>query len=755
LKRPRGFRVTRQKLALVAATALTLIGVLSAASGASAAVSGQLGAWGEWGTGAGKVFDPSFMGVDSTDGSVYVGSYPADFASTKIQKFSEAGALQGSVSIPTLALVGIAVDHARERFYVLQDQAGIDSRDAAKFVATKILAFSTTPNGSNQLVPAAVAEYPVPPVEEEKTLFAPREIAVDPSNGDLVVLAEDSAGHAVLQRISTSGSGSVGARVVDSGSSLKSRAGIAVGNDGTTYVLTDTAPLVGASPLVQAYTVPAGFSPATLSPLAGFAAAATAEAWPSELDFAATPPNSLEGLNYGPQVALATTADGERTLYWKGVDTLSDGNHAGNYAIHGYSIGQEATSTAIGKGASEGLCRIQTGSAALAAGKDGSLVVLDQGEEVFEESTLPTWFPAVFRFGAGGSGCPGPAAAIKLTQGAGGPVVSSVSAGTSVTLDGSGSELGGGTLADMTWTIEGPGGPTTLHGEKPSQVFATEGQYTIRLNMKTSLFSPIGTNIVAAPKKLTVTAGNGTPEFPLTLSKAGTGSGGFECDGGAGFGGCGAQYAEGTTVTVKAVAAAGSKFANWTGDCSGSGTCQVTMSAARTVGAVFNLESGGGTKFALTVGKGGTGIGSVTSSPAGINCGVTCSAAFDPGTKVTLTAAPSAGSTFAGWGGACAGTGSCLVTLTAATSVTAVFVPSQAGGGGGNSGGGSSGGSGGAAAPSKPGGAAPGGGKTPAQLLAEKRAKAKAKCKKLHGKAKAKCMKRANEIGKPKKKKKP
>jgi hypothetical protein len=64
----------------------------------------------------------------------------------------------------------------------------------------------------------------------------------------------------------------------------------------------------------------------------------------------------------------------------------------------------------------------------------------------------------------------------------------------------------------------------------------------------------------------------------------------------------------------------------------------------------------------------------VTSSPAGINCGAVCSAPYLAGTAVSLSAAAAAGSTFAGWSGACAGTGSCPVTVGAtATSVTATF----------------------------------------------------------------------------------
>src|SRR3989344_4968280 len=74
----------------------------------------------------------------------------------------------------------------------------------------------------------------------------------------------------------------------------------------------------------------------------------------------------------------------------------------------------------------------------------------------------------------------------------------------------------------------------------------------------------------------------------------------------------------------------------------------------------------------LTLSKAGTGVGTVTSDPAGIDCGTDCTEAYTGGIDVTLTAAPSAGSTFAGWSGACAGTSTtCTVTMDAAKSVTA------------------------------------------------------------------------------------
>jgi len=50
------------------------------------------------------------------------------------------------------------------------------------------------------------------------------------------------------------------------------------------------------------------------------------------------------------------------------------------------------------------------------------------------------------------------------------------------------------------------------------------------------------------------------------------------------------------------------------------------------------------TQTTLTVFKLGTGTGSVTSDPAGINCGTVCSGQFPVGTPVQLTLEPAAGS---------------------------------------------------------------------------------------------------------------
>lgn len=174
------------------------------------------------------------------------------------------------------------------------------------------------------------------------------------------------------------------------------------------------------------------------------------------------------------------------------------------------------------------------------------------------------------------------------------------------------------------------------------------------------------------------------PKRSLTLNKEGSGAGivksppsTFNC--GALCASQTSSFNEGTVVTLIQTPAKGSVFGGWTGACSGTGACVVTLSEAETVGAAFALIEGkppGPTRL-LTVGKAeGTGTGTVGSNPGGITCYSGCthqSARFKEGAVVALEATPGRGSTFAEWGGACSGAGACEVTMSEARSVTAEF----------------------------------------------------------------------------------
>ena len=121
-----------------------------------------------------------------------------------------------------------------------------------------------------------------------------------------------------------------------------------------------------------------------------------------------------------------------------------------------------------------------------------------------------------------------------------------------------------------------------------------------------------------------------------------------------------------TTQLTAAIAAA---------DIASPGTAQVTV--ANPDGAVsgalpFTITSPPPpSSFTLTVSK--KGPGSVASSPSGITCGSDCSQTYGAGTSVILTPTPNKNARFAGWSGACSGTGTCSVTMNAAKSVSATF----------------------------------------------------------------------------------
>jgi hypothetical protein len=175
---------------------------------------------------------------------------------------------------------------------------------------------------------------------------------------------------------------------------------------------------------------------------------------------------------------------------------------------------------------------------------------------------------------------------------------------------------------------------------------------------------------IEADSEVTATF-NLAAKFALKVKKTGTGTGkvestsppspkivcGTECE---------KEFDEGTKVSLKQEASAGSEFVEWSGACTGSGACEVTMSAAKEVTAKFDLKAK--PEFKLTIVKAGTGSGSVT-----CNAGA-CAATYPQGSEVTLAATAASGSTFAGWSGAgCSGTGACKVTINADTTVTATF----------------------------------------------------------------------------------
>ncbi|HEX3456121.1 MAG TPA: PASTA domain-containing protein, partial [Gaiellaceae bacterium] len=130
-----------------------------------------------------------------------------------------------------------------------------------------------------------------------------------------------------------------------------------------------------------------------------------------------------------------------------------------------------------------------------------------------------------------------------------------------------------------------------------------------------------------------------------------------------------------TNRSIAPGAASSSQFA--LSSCTPEGSSELRVVADGIASAAVPVTVGGTsacTKL-LTVTRSGVngGTGSVTSSPAGLDCGSTCSYAFADGSTVTLTPHPAAHSVFTGWSGACTGKGACTVTLTSSSSVNASF----------------------------------------------------------------------------------
>jgi hypothetical protein len=161
--------------------------------------------------------------------------------------------------------------------------------------------------------------------------------------------------------------------------------------------------------------------------------------------------------------------------------------------------------------------------------------------------------------------------------------------------------------------------------------------------------------------------------YNLTVTKSGTGTGtvtsnpsGINCGNT-----CTYQFVSGTNVTLTAIpdGLPFSSFSGWSGDATGTNsTVTITMSSNKNVTATFDIV------YDLSVMNIGSGTGTVTSSPPGINCGSTCGYQFISGTSVTLTAIPNSGSVFSGWSGDVTGSNTTITfTMSANKSVFVAF----------------------------------------------------------------------------------
>jgi len=168
--------------------------------------------------------------------------------------------------------------------------------------------------------------------------------------------------------------------------------------------------------------------------------------------------------------------------------------------------------------------------------------------------------------------------------------------------------------------------------------------------------------------------GRGTPGAPpggaLLVSVQGGGHvtsspAGIDC-----FDDCTESVTARTVFTLTATPAPGWKFAGWTGACSGTGNCSVTVGPSQMLNATFVQTEG----FRLRTAHDGK--GKVTSRPGGIECGADCVSNFDAGSHVRLRAHAADGWHFVRWSrGQCKGStdATCVLDMTQNRRAAAVF----------------------------------------------------------------------------------
>ena len=136
---------------------------------------------------------------------------------------------------------------------------------------------------------------------------------------------------------------------------------------------------------------------------------------------------------------------------------------------------------------------------------------------------------------------------------------------------------------------------------------------------------------------------------------------------------CSAPYPTGTVIALNAQIERDSTFEGWSGPCSGTGTCMVTVDSLEQVTARFRPAD-----RTVYVYRSGTGEGTITSRPAGLRCPGPCESVFPDETTVSLKATPRPGSRFAGWSSDCSGLTCDYASIDADKIVDAKFVDVRA-----------------------------------------------------------------------------
>jgi PKD repeat protein len=229
------------------------------------------------------------------------------------------------------------------------------------------------------------------------------------------------------------------------------------------------------------------------------------------------------------------------------------------------------------------------------------------------------------------------------------------STGVPVAFSSAGSNDPDGTITRYSWSF---GDGSFSAATNPSHTYTQPGTYTVVLRVTDDDFATATSSTTARidPRLSIQKSGDGLGTVTSSPS-------GISCPGD-----CSETYLRGTSVTLSATPATGSVFVGWAQGCSGTGGCAISMNDNRTVGAEFRKL------FDLNVHKAGTGLGTVTSTPVGINCGTDCVETLVSGDTITLIATPAGSSQFDAWIGcdSVAGT-KCIVTMRGSRTVTASF----------------------------------------------------------------------------------
>ncbi len=233
------------------------------------------------------------------------------------------------------------------------------------------------------------------------------------------------------------------------------------------------------------------------------------------------------------------------------------------------------------------------------------------------------------------------------------PLTVSLNASKSTDLDGN------ETIENYQWVSSD--GQSISDGKTTSVTFDTNGSYTITLTITddkdetdTEEETVIVTEKAVDKFTLGIIATNGTVKCSTDGRKQDN---------------CESKYDEETSLTITAEPDKGYEFTSWADDCSGTGDCQLTMSANKTVTANFSESEVIIEKFNLeTTANNGT-VKCSTDGRTQDNC----QSKYDKDTSLIITAEPEKGYEFTSWSDYCSDIGDCKLTMDADKIISAKF----------------------------------------------------------------------------------